>query len=166
MRELLLGCGRSRAKRMALGELTWSELTTIDYYPECQPDIVWDLNDTPWPFDDNTFDEVHAYEVLEHLGRQGDFIAFFAHFTEIWRILKPGGHLFATTPALTSPWLWGDPGHTRTISLESLTFLNQDEYARQVEVMTEYRHVYRGDLRLVMARTEGDTFAFMLQAHK
>jgi len=166
MRELLLGCGRSRAKRMALGALTWSELTTLDYYPECQPDIVWDLNDTPWPFDDNTFDEVHAYEVLEHLGKQGDFPSFFAHFTEIWRILTPGGKLFASVPAITSPWLWGDPGHTRVISLESLTFLSQDEYARQTEVMTEYRHVYRADLRPVMARAEGDTFAFILEARK
>ena len=166
MRELLLGCGRSRAKRMSFTEPAWSDVTTVDYYPECQPDVVWDLNDTPWPFDDNTFDEVHAYEVLEHLGRQGDFIAFFETFIEIWRVLKSGGHLFATVPALTSPWAWGDPGHTRVISLESLTFLNQDEYARQVEVMTEYRHVYHGDLRPVMAEVKGDTFAFVLQAHK
>ena len=74
-------------------------------------------------------------------------------------------HLFASVPAITSPWAWGDPGHTRVISLESLTFLNQDEYARQVEVMTEYRHVYPGDLRPIMAEVKGDTFAFVLQAH-
>jgi len=166
MTELLLGCGRSREKRIALGEPVWSNLTTLDYSPDCHPDIVWDLNETPWPLLDNTYDEVHAYEVLEHLGRQGDYVAFFAHFSEIWRVLKPGGHLFATVPAPGSPWVWGDPGHTRSISMESLTYLNQEEYVRQVEVMTDYRRIYHADFRPIMAQIRGETFAFILEARK
>ena len=166
MSELLLGCGRSRQKRMGVGALSWTDLTTLDLYPECEPDILWDLNITPWPLSDNAYDEVHAYEVLEHLGRQGDYEAFFAHFSEIWRVLKPGGRLFATVPALNSPWLWGDPGHCRTISLESLTFLDQSEYTRQTEFMTDYRNVYHADLVLRLARVEGEGFAFVLEARK
>jgi SAM-dependent methyltransferase len=92
--------------------------------------------------------------------------AFFAHFSEIWRVLKPLGHLFATVPANTSPWLWGDPGHRRVISLESLTFLDQDEYDRQTEYMIDYRAIYKANFSLKMQKTEADTFAFILQARK
>ena len=166
MRERLLGCGRSRAKRVGVGALDWSDLTTLDCDASCQPDIVWDLETTPWPLASSYYDEVHAYEVLEHLGRQGDYASFFAHFSEIWRILRPGGCLFATVPDLSSHWLWGDPGHRRSISRETLTFLDQSEYARQPEFMTDYRSLYKADFRLAMARTEGDRFAFVLEARK
>ena len=166
MSELLLGCGRSREKRVAIGNREWTALTTLDLYPDCEPDILWDLNLTPWPLADNAYDEVHAYEVLEHLGRQGDYASFFEHFSEIWRVLKPGGRLFATVPAPGSPWVWGDPGHTRQISIESLTYLDQGEYVRQTAVMTDYRHIYRADFRPILAQTEGSTFVFVLEARK
>ena len=166
MSELLLGCGRSREKRIAIGPRSWTDLTTLDCYDACEPDIVWDLNLTPWPLESDAYDEVHAYEVLEHLGRQGDYDSFFVHFSEIWRVLKPGGMLFATVPDRSSPWAWGDPGHTRVISLESLTFLSQSEYVKQTETMTDYRHIYSADFILRMAETKGDHFVFILEARK
>jgi SAM-dependent methyltransferase len=151
---------------MGIGVLEWKKLTTLDRSSRCKPDVVWNLEKLPWPFPANEFDEVHAYEILEHLGRQGDEIAFFSHFNELHRILKPNGRLFATVPDLKSPWLWGDPGHRRAISLESLTFLCQDEYDKQPEYMSDYRNIYTGDFRIVMARTEADSFMFILQARK
>ena len=85
MTELLVGCGNSRIKKLGFGKLAWKELVTIDHDPNCGADIIHNLDETPWPVDDNAFDEVHAYEVLEHLGTQGDYRSFFAHFYEIWR---------------------------------------------------------------------------------
>jgi hypothetical protein len=67
-RELLLGCGTNRDKKVtgSWTEPTWGELVTLDIDPETKPDIVHDLSVLPYPFRDDEFDEIHAYEVLEH----------------------------------------------------------------------------------------------------
>lgn len=167
--ELLLGCGARREKLLwANDKREWNGLVTLDMNPDHKPDVVHDLTDR-LPFDDNSADEMHAYEVLEHMGQQGDWRFFLTQFEDFWRVLKPGGLFFATTPDPTSPWAFGDPGHTRLIPREALTFLDQSEYERQVGVtpMTDYRRWYKGDLRVVMSEVdEGKTHKFVLQAHK
>ena len=169
MKELLIGCGNRRTKRMDPSKtFQWHDLTTIDHDPNCGADIVHDLEDMPWPIADNSFDEAHAYCVLEHLGRQGDYRSFFAHFGEIWRVLKPGGHLFAVCPSRTDRWLWGDPSHTRVIQPESLVFLDQSEYAKQIgkTPMTDFRWLWKGDFEAVGKQDDGADFFFALKAHK
>jgi len=169
-KELLIGCGNSRHKKIYMEEdsSNWSNLTTIDIDTECGADVIHDLNVTPWPFEDDTFDEIHAYEVLEHLGRQGDFKSFFEQFSEIYRILKPGGLLIGTTPAINSRWLWGDPGHTRYFGPESLVFLDQNQYTVQVgkSQMTDYRRFWKGDMVAVNIHEDNDDFQFVVEAIK
>ena len=129
--ELLIGCGNSRRKKLSFGSHEWSHLVTMDHDPRCGADIIHDLDVTPWPVDDNAFAEVHAYEVLEHLGQQGDFRSFFAHFEEIYRVLEDGGLLFATVPAWDDVWAWADPSHRRVIAPQSLVFLDRTQYRDQ-----------------------------------
>ena len=168
MSELLIGCGNSRRKKLTLGEFTWTDLTTIDHDPNCGADIIHDLDETPWPVEDNSFDEIHAYEVLEHLGQQGDYKAFFSHFGEIWRILKPGGKLFATCPSYKSMWAWGDPSHVRVLTPGTMLFLSQKQYERQVgkNAMTDFRWLWKGDLEPDHLEDDGETFTFILRAVK
>lgn len=169
MSELLIGCGNSRRKKLTLDdEWNWAELVTMDHDPNCGADIVHDLEDVPWPVANDAFDQVHAYEVLEHLGQQGDFRSFFAHFGEIYRALRPGGLLLATCPAWDDKWVWGDPSHRRVVSAESLVFLDQTQYAEQVgkTAMTDFRWLWRGDFEPVATETVDGTFKFALQAHK
>lgn len=168
--ELLLGAGSRHQKRLHIpGREGWTNLVTLDMNADHKPDVVWNMEDIPLPFEDNSADEIHAYEVLEHMGRQGDWRFFLAQFEDFWRILKPGGLLFASTPHPTSPWAFGDPGHTRLIPVEATIFLSQEEYRKQVGVtpMTDYRFVYKGDLRLVEnGITPSHTTWFVLQAFK
>jgi SAM-dependent methyltransferase len=170
MRELLIGCGNSRKKKIKHGDIEkeWANLTTLDIDPSTKPDVVWDLNDLPYPFETDSFDEIHAYEVLEHLGRQGDWKAYFAQFSELWRILKPDGLLVGSVPMWDSPWAWGDPGHTRVITQGSLLMLSQAIYEAEVgnTNMTDYRPFYKADFEPVGFNESEHVFSFILKAKK
>jgi SAM-dependent methyltransferase len=126
----------------------------------------------PWTMTeirDNSFEEVHAYEVLEHLGSQGDARSFFWSFENVWRILKPGGHLFATVPSRYSAWLWGDPSHRRMICAESLLFLSQEAIAKNRAMgtaMSDFSALWTRDFKVLSAQDNQQTFIFCLQAIK
>lgn len=194
-RELLIGCGHSREKRIRCPVRdsdvqpgrNFVNLTTLDNTFECKPDVFCDLTNyseltfgesknripvrsmvNAFPKDDY-FDEIHAYEVIEHCGRQGDYRMFFRQFNTFWHWLKPNGYFCATVPAHTSPWAWGDPGHTRIINRGTLVFLDQDEYARQLgkTSMSDYREALEStNFKCEFAETVQETFRFVLRAVK
>jgi len=167
--ELLIGCGNSNNKRIHFPGVpeTFQNLTTMDLSDTVGADIVHDLNVLPYPFADNSFDEIHAYEVLEHCGTQGDWLYYFAQFTEFFRILKPGGYIMGTVPMWDSPWAWGDPSHTRIISQCSLSYLDQDHY-KQVGTnsSSDFRSVWKGDLKCTALRESEHQLGFVLKAFK
>lgn len=168
-KELLIGCGSDHKKRLTADKTReWDNLTTLDYNSDHNPNVVWDLMELPLPFNDQEFDEIHAYEVLEHLGQQGDYKLFFAQFSEFWRLLKPNGHFFATCPSRNSVWAYGDPSHTRVMQLEQLVFLSQAEYERQVgkTPMSDFRNIYKADFETVFQEDDGETIRFVLKAIK
>ncbi len=166
-KELLIGCGANREKRLhTVGAEEWSGLITLDNNLDHKPDVLWDLMQMPLPFADNEFDEIHAYEVLEHTGAQGDYRFFFAQWSEFWRIMKPNGLFFGTVPSLNSIWAWGDPSHTRVIPPAQFNFLNQEYYKNVGSTpMSDFRSIYKADLKLG-ALEEGESTKFVLQAHK
>ncbi len=167
--ELLIGCGPSRDKRMGItGEADWKQLVTLDQNPDHAPDVVHDLESIPLPFAESAFDEIHAYEVLEHTGNQGDWRFFFAQFSDFWRVLKPGGVLFATVPSWKSIWAWGDPSHKRIISAGTLVFLSQEQYKKQqgVTSMTDFRRWYKADFEILSTQDNDTEHRFALKAIK
>lgn len=170
MSELLLGAGSRHEKRLAPpGREQWKNLVTLDFNSDHNPDVVHDLTKLPYPFSDNQFEEVHAYDVMEHLGQQGDWRWFFDQWSELYRILAPGGHFCGISPHWSSPWAWGDPGHTRIIGPECMVFLSQVEYLLQVgkTPMTDYRFCYKADFDPVhFTVTEDGSFVYVLKAIK
>ena len=110
MPELLLGCGSNREKKISKPDRAeWRDLVTLDMSVTHRPDVIWNLTDLPYPFKDNEFDEVHAYDVMEHLGQQGDWPWFFAQWSELYRILRPGGEFFGICSGSFEPMALGRP---------------------------------------------------------
>jgi hypothetical protein len=186
-RELLIGCGRDHKKRYQAAPhhpRTWrGKVVTLDVDSRVKPDLWCDLNaQPPWhacamepgqtyELLPDYWDEIHAYQVLEHLGQQGDAVSFFGHFQELWRLLKPDGYLVVAVPSRFSGWLWGDPSHRRAIVEEQLPFLDQAEYIRQCDgpnptSMSDFRNIYRGDFRCLDQANNREDFVFVLQAVK
>ena len=147
----MLGCSHHAPKKKWIVPGTEKEpieWTTLDINPRVHPDVVFDLNGIEkgdrLPFEDNAFDEIHAYSILEHYGKQGEYEGFFAGFRELWRVVKPGGHLVAGTPLYSDLWAWGDPGHTRIISRGTISYLCKSFYESITDAespMTDYRHL-------------------------
>ena len=93
--------------------------TTVDIKPFPGVDVVLDIAKDPWPWPDNSVDEVMASHVLEHLtpdtgvnpgGRR--------HFmNELYRVLKPNppGAVTYKATVITPHWAshraYGDPTH-------------------------------------------------------
>ena len=163
IKALLLGCGRKRedptssllARMPYGGEFPEVELTRTDYNSDCEPDVVWDLNVKPWPFPSNYFDEVHAYNIMEHLGRQGDAKAFFDEMFEVWRVLKPLGLFMGCCPKMENPWVFAEPSHTRVLLPRTFNFLNADQELVKKSIQntstSDFRHLWKGDLRFIHA---------------
>lgn len=164
MPELLIGSG-NRCEKAFGGQFT--AVTTLDLDPTAKPDVVWDLNRLPLPFDNDVFDEVHAIDVLEHLGRQGDWRQWFAMFDEFYRILKPSGTFQCLAPRFDSVWAMGDPGHTRIITEQQLFYLHRPAYAQVGSTpMTNYMPYFTSDWDLTHREYLDHHLAFILTAIK
>ena len=108
---LHVGCGNSKLNG-AVG---------LDRLKLAAVDVVHDLDRTPWPFTEGSFDVIYAHSVVEHVG---DIVAF---FDESWRILKPGGRMVIAVPYFRCVDAFTDPTHTHFFTAHSLDyFLNEE----------------------------------------
>ena len=150
---LLIGCGSNRDKLISFEgsdevgpgspEKTFDgRLVTLDIDENLGPDICHDLDILPYPLGDDVFDEIHAYEVLEHCGRQGDAKFFFDQFSEFWRILKPGGYMMISVPLWDTEMAWGVPDHKRVFPPNLFGFLDREYYDNLGKPgFADYRHL-------------------------
>lgn len=79
-------------------------------------DVVHDLNKTPYPFPNETFDEIHAYRILEHLDDK------IKPMKELNRILKTNGILKIKVPHFSASNTYSHPEHKQYYSFQSFLF--------------------------------------------
>jgi SAM-dependent methyltransferase len=87
------------------GNRPLADAVNLDASERVGADIVHDLNCMPWPFADDTFTEVHAYDVLEHLG---DVVRA---LEEIHRVSRQGATVHVTVPHFSSANAFTDVTH-------------------------------------------------------
>jgi len=112
MKKLNLGCGNDIKKGYV----------NLDFIKQPGVDIVHNLNKFPWPFKDNTFDEVYASHVLEHVD---DLIKT---MEEIIRISKPESKIKIRVPHFSCGVSYRDPTHKRLFSYFTFDYFEKGEY--------------------------------------
>lgn len=75
-----------------------------DINPRVKTDRMFDMNG-PWPFPDDTIDEVLMDQVLEHAPYVERVLE------ELWRVLAPGGTATILVPYARSEFAVADPTH-------------------------------------------------------
>jgi SAM-dependent methyltransferase len=107
---LNLGCGQKRLDgAINLDRVAW-----------VKPDVVHDLDQFPWPFEDNQFNDVRANDVIEHCS---DVIAT---MEEIHRVSRSGAIVRITTPHFSSANSFTDPTHRYHFSYFSFHYFTSE----------------------------------------
>ena len=85
----------------------------VDINSKCNPDKILDLNKIPYPFSDNSFDEILANHILEHLDDP------LAVVMELKRVLKKGGVLKIEVPYYKTEGYFSDLTHKKAFTLKT-----------------------------------------------
>jgi len=114
MMKLNLGCG----SKILEG---YTNVDKFDYY---NPDIVHDLEKTPYPFDENSISEIVLSHVLEHLGQDPE--VFNEIIKELYRICKNNSIIDIRIPHPRHDDFISDPTHVRPITIMTLELYDKE----------------------------------------
>lgn len=100
----------------------------LDFVRQPGVDIVQDLDKTPWKIKDNTFDEVYASHVLEHVGDLTKTMK------ELHRICKKRARIVIRVPHFSCGVSYRDPSHKRVFSYFTFEhYSNPKDYYKRKE---------------------------------
>jgi SAM-dependent methyltransferase len=122
-----VGCGNAKYEG-AVG---------IDISPDTQADVVADLNEHPYPLEDNAFAQILCQDVIEHVREPLRFMA------ELHRVAQPGGRIHIRTPHFSSLLAYGDVTHEHILSALAIRTFERALFSHYLAV--EFRVV---DLKL------------------
>lgn len=130
--KLNLGCG---AKRLD----GW---VNVDKYPAMNPDMIHDLESLPWPWPDDSVDEVVMSHVLEHLGQETR--VFLGIMQEIYRICRHDAVIHVVVPHPRHDDFINDPTHVRPITPEVMSLFDRS-------INMEWRRLGAANSQLALA---------------
>jgi ubiquinone/menaquinone biosynthesis C-methylase UbiE len=129
MNILSVGCGRKSSE---------PDVIRLDKSSKVEADIVWDLDELPYPFDDSRFSEIECFDVIEHLQDIPKTLE------EFYRILEPNGTLKITTPHFSCANSFVDPTHKWHLSYFSFDYFCQEHklsYYSDAKYTIKRRHI-------------------------
>lgn len=111
---LHLGCGNKRLEG-------W---LNVDIEPHCHPDMVVDLEQLPWPWEDDSVEEVMLNHVLEHIGETRNL--YLGIIRELYRVCRNGALIHIRVPHPRHDHFLTDPTHVRPILVEGLQMFDKE----------------------------------------
>lgn len=134
-RILAVGCGDRKAD---------PDVIRLDVAPAVQPDVLWDLNQFPYPFADRSFTTIECFDVIEHLDQISPVLE------EFHRLLQPQGVVQITTPHFSCANSFVDPTHRWHLSYFSFDFFTPSSalaYYSEAKYEMSDRYLYfKGDI--------------------
>lgn len=107
--KLNIGCGRK----------IYQDFVNVDKQSLSGVDMMWNLEKTPLPFDDNSISEIVAEHVLEHITN------FVPLMEELHRICRPGALIKICVPYFKYEGAFRDPTHVRFFSERSFDYFSE-----------------------------------------
>ena len=99
--------------------------TNVDKYDYYNCDVVHDLETFPYPFEDNSVDNILLCHVLEHIGQDPEI--FNNILTELYRICKPEASIDIIVPHPRHDDFISDPTHVRPITVLGLSLYDKEQ---------------------------------------
>src|SRR4051794_36479256 len=111
-----------RTLNLGSGKRYDENAVNLDITPSTNPDVVHDLDESPWPFPDDRFDRVEAIDVIEHLASP------LAAMGEIHRITRKGGTVLIALPHFSSANAYTDPTHRSFFGYFSFDYVTGENF--------------------------------------
>lgn len=139
IKALDIGCGSNKAKdHIGMDAIAFEGV-----------DVVHDLRETPWPFEDNSVETAQASHVLEHLTNFNDKWERVKFFNELWRVMVPveynsagapvKGFARIVIPHWASNRYYGDPTHKEPFGEMAICYLDP-EWRKNNAPHTDIKH--------------------------
>ena len=136
--KLNLGCGKDYI----------DDWVNVDFYDDSKCDEVHNLEEFPWPWDDDSVSEIKIIHTLEHLG--ADWKVYVKILQEMYRVCEDDAEILVAVP---SPWHWNftaDPSHVRPIIPDGLNLFSKEHCQKCIDKEmseTPFAIIYDIDLR-------------------
>ena len=137
--KLNLGCGKDYI----------DDWVNVDFYDDSKCDVIHDLEEFPWPWENDSVSEIKIIHTLEHLG--ADWKVYIKILQEMYRVCEDDATIEVHVP---SPWHWhytSDPTHVRPITPDGLNLFSKEHCQKCIDNETSetpFVIIYDVDLRL------------------
>ena len=142
-----MGCGYNKIEGFV----------NVDASTGCSPDIVFDLETLPWPWETSVADAVVFNHSMEHMGQSPK--VFLGVMTELYRICKHGAEIFINVPHPRHDHFIGDPTHVRAITPITLSLFDreQNDYWQKIGAAnTPFAHYLGVNFKIVSTQLTPD----------
>lgn len=103
----------------------------VDSSEVCEPDLLFNLEQTPWPFEESSVSEIRLKHVLEHLGQTSD--VYLNIWKEIYRVCEHGARIDITVPHFRHENFFHDPTHVRAITPIGIAMFDQQRNKQDMD---------------------------------
>jgi SAM-dependent methyltransferase len=120
MVELPTRCAERRVLQLGSGRKYHADAVNVDLVAATKPDIIHNLDITPWPLPSGHFREIWAFDVIEHLD---DVVRA---MEEIHRVAAPDAVVKITVPHYSCANAFTDITHRHYFSAASFNYFTGD----------------------------------------